>query len=116
MTNGELFGGCLSILIIFIVLIVGPFVVINPTITGTHTGYITAVDQSGLIVKNYKVYFKTDVTSSQEDEYCINHSNTDIANKAIEMQKSRSQVTIKYKGNIGVGFICAKDEITEINQ
>jgi hypothetical protein len=39
--------------------------------SGQHTGYVTSVEQSGLIWKTWTVYIKTDPQSSQEDTYCV---------------------------------------------
>lgn len=41
------------------------------TARGEHTGYITAVERTGLIFKTNRVYLKTDTQSSQEDSYCV---------------------------------------------
>lgn len=38
---------------------------------GQHTGYVTAIEQSGLWWKPWSAYVKTDLSSSQEDKYCV---------------------------------------------
>lgn len=38
---------------------------------GEHTGYITAVEKTGLFFKTGTAYLKTDTQSSQEDAYCV---------------------------------------------
>lgn len=63
---------------------------------GSHTGYVTAVEQRGLIWKNYRVYVKTDRSSSQEDVYCIQEDNDDLADKLKEFEKNKQQITVKY--------------------
>ncbi len=43
----------------------------HQTGAGDHTGYITAVETSGLFWKTNTVYLKTNTTSTQEDAYCV---------------------------------------------
>lgn len=38
---------------------------------GSHTGFVTAVEQEGYIYRNYRVYVKTDLSSSQEDIHTL---------------------------------------------
>lgn len=38
---------------------------------GSHVGYITAVEEGGLLFKTKTAYIKTDTQSSQEDSYCV---------------------------------------------
>jgi hypothetical protein len=44
---------------------------IGATTEGQHAGYVTAIEQHGLIWKTWRVYVKTDPQSSQEDTYCV---------------------------------------------
>lgn len=41
------------------------------TARGEHTGYVTAVERSGIFFKTGTAYLKTDTQSSQEDSYCF---------------------------------------------
>lgn len=41
------------------------------TVRGEHTGFVTAVQRSGVIFKTGSAYLKTDTQSSQEDDYCV---------------------------------------------
>ncbi len=103
---------CAAIAFIIGVLIFGLTLNFNQ---GQHTGIVTAVDQPGMIFKNYVVYFKTDSGSSQEDTYCVNRSNDELAKKLKEAAKTKKVVTIDYKGNVGMGWgICQQDEIRAI--
>ena len=43
--------------------------------SGQHTGYVTSVEQSGIIWKTWTAYIKTDPQSSQEDKYCVTDPN-----------------------------------------
>ena len=38
---------------------------------GDHTGYITAVEQTGIFFKTGTAYLKTSTQSTQEDAYCV---------------------------------------------
>ena len=38
---------------------------------GQHTGYVTAVETNGVIFKTHRAYVKSDISSSQEDSYCV---------------------------------------------
>jgi hypothetical protein len=85
---------------------------INTTAAGQHTGYITAVEQSGLFYKNYVVYFKTDNSSSQEDKYCLPEENTQLARALREYNKKRKLVELSYKGVSGYSWaLCGNDMI-----
>ncbi len=107
--------GTLLVLLFLGVMCIAPFFVVINTTKGQHTGVVTAVDQSGFLFKNYTVYFKTDSGSSQEDSYCVNRDNTDLANKLKEAAKTKKVVTIEYSGNIGVGLaLCHHSEIRNI--
>jgi len=79
---------------------------------GTHTGYVTAVDQRGYIWKNYDVYFKTDVSSSQEDIYCVHRSDQELVDVLRGFAMTGKTVTILYQGVRGIGFgLCNHTEI-----
>ncbi len=83
---------------------------------GTHTGYITAVEQNGLIWKNYHVYVKTDRTSSQEDSYCVLADERELAEQLRAFQKNKQNVTITYDTDdyfFSLGR-CSGDRITKV--
>ena len=65
--------------------------------TGEHTGYITAVDQKGILWKNYHIYFKTETESSQEDEYCIIRFDKELAEEVKQISKEKQLVSLKYE-------------------
>lgn len=84
---------------------------------GTHTGFITAVEQEGWFFPNYRVYVKTDNSSSQEDKYCLHRDHQDLVRRAQEASKSRQQVTVDFRGVRGLGFgLCNDVEITGIEK
>jgi hypothetical protein len=62
--------------------------------SGQHTGYVTSVEQSGIIWKTWTAYIKTDPQSSQEDTYCVTDSKTVTALQSAETEKS--SVTVNY--------------------
>lgn len=65
-----------------------------------HTGFITAVEKNGLIWKTGRAYVKTDLSSSQEDYYCV--ENQELYNSLREKAKNKEQVTLVYKAEIVV--------------
>src|ERR1035437_4699611 len=62
--------------------------------SGQHTGYVTSVEQSGIIWKTWTAYIKTDPQSSQEDTYCVTDPKTVTALQSAETEKS--SVTVNY--------------------
>jgi len=62
--------------------------------SGQHTGYVSSVEQSGIIWKTWTAYIKTDPQSSQEDTYCVTDPNTVTALQSAETEKS--SVTVNY--------------------
>lgn len=61
---------------------------------GEHTGYITAVEKSGIFWKTYTAYVKTDLSSSQEDRYCV--MDEEVATYLMGLAKERKQATFSY--------------------
>lgn len=110
---------------IFIVIVLGGSVLgiwflaslrLSSTRAGQHTGYITAIEQNGWFFPNYVIYVKTDTSSSQEDTYCINRHNKELANKLKEAQTTKEKVTIKFDGVRGFGVdLCFGDEIQSVS-
>lgn len=97
----------LVVLIAFIISIF-PITFIKTTENGQHTGIVTAVETNGAIWKTDRVYFKTDVQSSQEDAYCVIDP---AVKKALEnFQISKEVVTIYYDNYLIVGYSLCKSE------
>lgn len=108
-----LVGGC--VLLIFLSFLMIPFVHLSSSRSGTHTGYITAIEQEGYFFPNYRVYVKTDNSSSQEDKYCMDRSKTDLANKIKEWSQKRKLVSVSYEGVRGFGLgLCEDIQITNV--
>lgn len=83
--------------------------------SGEHTGYITAVEKSGIIWKTGRAYIKTDVSSSQEDAYCVVDSA--VYSRLEELARNQSKVTVRYQEWLIQGFtVCNSEQavITEI--
>jgi hypothetical protein len=62
--------------------------------SGQHTGYVSSVEQSGIIWKTWTAYIKTDPQSSQEDTYCVTDQNTVTALKSAAT--NRGSLTVYY--------------------
>lgn len=67
---------------------------IGATNNGQHTGYVTAVEQEGLIWKTWRAYVKTDPQSSQEDSYCV--TDPSVVNQLQSIEQTRELVTVSY--------------------
>lgn len=67
---------------------------IGMTNDGSHTGYVTAVEQEGWLWKTWRAYVKTDPQSSQEDKYCVD--DLSLISKLKEVAKTRELVTVNY--------------------
>lgn len=96
--NAEDMGfGCLNIaLIVFILgVIIFSFTGLHiNTGDGQHTGYVTAVQRQGIIWKTWRAYIKTDVSSSQEDQYCVVDQN--VVKQLQAAAESKERVTVTY--------------------
>lgn len=92
-TKGQI--GLIIVLLLFVVIYVIVGIVgihIKTTRDGTHTGYVTAIEENGIIFKTITVYFKTDVQSSQEDKYCL--IDRSLIPMLEEKQTNKEKVTI----------------------
>lgn len=72
------------------------------TSVGEHTGYVTAVENNGIIFKTGRIYFKTDNQSSQEDNYCV--IDKDLQKKLQAISEERTLVTISFEDRIVKGM------------
>lgn len=81
--------------------------------SGEHTGYITAVERNGLIWKTGTAYIKTDVSSSQEDLYCV--IDPEVYAKLEELSRTQSKVTVKYHSWLVAGITNCNGEGAIIN-
>ena len=89
----------ISVLVgVFLLILIAAFVyffaIFQTPGSGQHTGYITAVEKSGLIFHTWTAYIKTDPQSSQEDTYCVTDRAVIAALQAYE--KQRVPVTAYY--------------------
>lgn len=87
----------IGIILTIAVSIIAPFFLHNfiETSKGNHTGYITAVEHNGLIWKKGRAYIKTDVSSSQEETYCVIDDN--IYNQLEQKSQNKEKVTVEFK-------------------
>jgi len=110
--------GCLIIgagLMLFFVA-VAPLNIAN-RLNGEHTGYITAVeDNTGIFPNNTTtVYVKTELSSSQEDEYCVQDSEYQLVQKLKDAARNKTNVTVKFNSYSMTGlFNCEGDRIMDI--
>lgn len=96
--------GIIVIILMVILFSVGIFLVglHIETNDGEHTGYITAVEKSGLFFKTYTVYVKTDTQSSQEDMYCV--IDDSIIPELKEKSGKKEQVTVVFMDYVSAGI------------
>jgi hypothetical protein len=85
--------GVLVFVVLYLFLTPFLFTLHSPN-SGEHTGYITAVEQSGLIWSTHTVYVKTDPQSSQEDAYCV--TDPEVIKALKEKSITRELVILKY--------------------
>ncbi len=71
---------------------------IETTSNGKHNGQITAIEKNGLIWKTYTVYVKSDISSSQEDKYCLEDQS--LIQKLEKFSADRTKVTITYRDEL----------------
>lgn len=69
--------------------------------TGEHSGYVTAVEKSGLFFKTYTAHFKTDNQSSQEDQYCVIDS--ELVEKLKTASENRNRIALHYFSWLSAG-------------
>jgi hypothetical protein len=81
-----------AFLLLFVVFLAGCGVT---TRDAEHTGFITAVEKNGLIWPTGRVYVKTDLSSSQEDRYCVEDEK--IYNQLKQKAKNKESLTLVYK-------------------
>lgn len=90
----------LSVIVVALLVLFGYSVIVKGvhinTGSGQHTGYVTAVEQEGLIFKTYRVYVKTDPQSSQEDSYCLPPFSNFLTTTLDDVSSKRTLVTIRY--------------------
>lgn len=89
---------------------------------GEHIGYVTAVEQNTTPFLAYQnntttVYVKTDLTTTQEDEYCIPSNNQDLINQFRDFAKRKVNVIITYD-NIQFNKVgeCQEDTVTKVEE
>lgn len=73
------------------------------TAKGSHVGYITATDTSGLFFKTNAVYLKTDTQSSQEDNYCV--IDKGVFEELRKQSEAHAHVDVQYIEYLSAGII-----------
>jgi hypothetical protein len=67
---------------------------------GQHTGFVSSVEQSGIIWKTWRAYVKTDPQSSQEDSYCV--TDPAVVSQLQNTEQSKESVTVNYSSPLFV--------------
>ncbi len=77
---------------------------------GEHTGYITAVENTGFVFHTWSAYLKTNTQSAQEDRYCV--TDTQVLAQLQAAQQNNLQVTVAYDNSLFIPFweCSGKDE------
>lgn len=84
-------------------ILIAPFVGLHiKTSEGTHVGFITATEKSGLFFKTGTAYVKTDTQSSQEDSYCVTDDAVLAQLKDASIKKNK--VEVGYIGYYSAGI------------
>ena len=103
--------GCMALvaLVVLLFCLIVPFTGLHyETSSGNHSGYITAVQNQGLIFKTWRAYVKTDLSSSQEDIYCV--ENEETAKKLEVMAENKEKGTFQYKQYFSAGITLCDGE------
>jgi len=96
-------GFIMVILVCGILTSVFPYIkAFNTTDNGEHTGIVTAVERNGLIWKTWTIYFKSDVQSSQEDDYCV--IDNSLIDKLKDFSENKTKITITYDDYLFIGY------------
>lgn len=87
---------------------------------GSHVGYITATEISGILFKTKSAYIKTDTQSSQEDSYCVIDNDVFLELKRLSEKHARVEVSyFEYLStgisNCGLGQMGIINKVKEIN-
>lgn len=82
------------------------------TSQGEHTGYVTAVQKTGILAKTYDAYIKTSTQSSQEDKYCV--TDEVVAEQLKDAQESRENVTIIFGHGHWIPIFSCNEGVTDI--
>lgn len=64
------------------------------TENGRHSGQVTALEQNGLIFKTWTAYVKSDVSSSQEDAYCVEDEK--VVEELMEASRTKKNIVVGY--------------------
>ena len=88
------------VIVLLVSIIVVPLLavgLIHPKLSGSHIGYVTAIDNGWLCVD---VYYKTASDSSQEDVYSISKDNFyEIEEDIKEVMKDKENIELEYTNN-----------------
>src|SRR5882724_7294622 len=103
------------VFLFLVVTFVGTSIRFSSTGEGVHNVFVTAIEKKGLIFPNYRVYIKTDNSSSQEDVYCMDRNKTELAAAIRQYSKNKTRVDVLFQGVRGLGVgLCSDVEIIDV--
>lgn len=117
MQENEVPNSVIIVLFIIAILVLSIPLNIKTRANGEHIGYVTAVeDQGGIIPSNgTTVYVKTELSSSQEDTYCVPDKEVELIEELKQAARDKNNVAISFDGLILTGwFNCTGDVIKDV--
>lgn len=93
---------CGSLIVVYLLIFLPMFGLHINTGNGTHVGFVTATEKSGLVWKTGTAYIKTDLSSSQEDAYCV--IDDQVLEELKEFSIKKEKVQVGYIGFVSAGF------------
>lgn len=109
----------ISVFALFVIsAIMGIFRIPVETSSGSHTVQVTAIEKTGLFFKTDVVYVKTDLASTQEEQYCLNKdldNYQELKDTLVYAQKTKQTVNIEFKNYLSKGITHCNGEPAEIS-
>ena len=87
---------------------------VRTTENGKHFGQVTAIEDNGIWWKTTSVYVKTDISSSQEDIYCLDKTkeNYEVLKSNLEnLARNREKITLTFYDELLIGWWRCNGEI-----
>lgn len=79
---------------------------------GKHSGQITAIEKNGIFWKTWDVYIKSDISSSQEEHYCVEDER--LIPILEQVSKHKLRVTLNYHSEFVIeDWRCTTNDIVD---